>query len=258
MRQTYEKGAVLFRQGDQSDGVYQIHSGSVVVVKEFEGEKVVLGRIGSGEFLGEMGVLEDLERSATAIVEDAVDAEVFDPAAFLTLVSSNSDLALNLLRRLSARLRDMNNQLVTSPGHASSGPVEENSSPGQDARHEVTLRGDTFALQFYIGSEPIHVAAFPYSVGRYREPGEDLAHPEPDLLIDDPQPYRLSPTHFVLDEAHGSVIIRDCYTDLGTIVNGKSLGRDFPVESLALDHGENEVIAGGESSPYRFTVLVAP
>ncbi len=258
MRQTYDKGAVLFRQGDQSDGVYQIHSGSVVVVKEFEGEKVVLGRVGSGEFLGEMGVLEDLERSATAIVEEPVDAEVFDPTAFLTLVSGNSDLALNLLRRLSSRLRDMNNQLVASSEHSSSTAADEHLSSGRNVHHQVTLCGATFALQFYIGSDPIQVSAFPYSVGRYREPGEDMAHPEPDLLIDDPQPYRLSPTHFILDEEHGSLVIRDCYTDLGTIVNGRSLGRDFPTESLTLEHGENEVIAGGESSPYRFTVLVTP
>ena len=120
----------------------------------------------------------------------------------------------------------------------------------------MVLKAASYALQFYIGTDPIVVSRLPYSVGRYREAGEDPSSADPDLLIDDPVPYRLSPIHFVLEDDDGSLCVRDCYTELGTIVNGRSLGRDFPTETMTLEVGENEIIAGGESSPYRFIIKV--
>ena len=244
MRRTYEAGETLFHQGDQSDTVFQIDSGTVSVIKERDGERVVLGHLGPGEFLGEMGALEDLERSATAIAEDRVEAEVYGKAEFLTLVSADATLALNLLRRLSARLRDMNNQLFTA-GH----PAKPKA-----VHHQVSLRAESLALQFVIGKTPIAITRFPYTIGRYSESGQDKA----DLLIEDPLPYRLSPAHFMLIDEQGAIVVKDCYSELGTIVNGKSLGRDFPSESTILDPGDNEIVAGGESSPYRFIVTLSP
>ncbi|MCP4328380.1 MAG: cyclic nucleotide-binding domain-containing protein [Alphaproteobacteria bacterium] len=255
-QQRFEEGSVLFHQGDASDCVFQIKSGAVSVIKELNGEQIVLGRLEAGEFLGEMGVLEDLDRSATAIAVLAVDAEIYEKNEFLELVAGDSALALNLLRRLSARLRDMNNLLASASGHSAAAGTVQPATVADDAELEITLRGATYALQFYIGAEPIVISRFPYSVGRFRDLNEGLAHPEPDLLIDDPQPYRLSPIHFVIEREHGNVMVRDCNTELGTIVNGRSLGRDFPVESLALNPGDNEIVAGGESSPYHFTATI--
>jgi CRP-like cAMP-binding protein len=247
MRRTYEAGETLFHQGDPSDTVYQIDFGTVLVVKEYDGERIVLGRLGAGEFLGEMGALEDLERSATAIAEDPVEAEVYGKAEFLTLVSADATLALNLLRRLSARLRDMNNQLAAA-GH----PAQPVTTP-----QAVSLRAESLALKFVIGNEAIAITTFPYSVGRYSDPGGEPGQDAADLLIEDPEPYRLSPVHFRLLEEHGAIVVKDSYTELGTIVNGKSLGQDFPIESVALDPGDNEIIAGGERSPYHFVVTLS-
>ena len=247
MRRTFEAGEILFRQGDPSDTVYQIDSGTVSVVKEHDSERIVLGRLGAGEFLGEMGVLEDLERSATAIAEDPIAVEVYGKAEFLTLVSADATLALNLLRRLSARLRDMNNQLAVV-GH----PSQPMAAP-----QAVSLRGESLALKFVIGKEPIAITTFPYSVGRYRDPEREPGADKADLLIEDPEPYRLSPVHFMLVEEQGAIVVKDCYTELGTIVNGRSLGRDFSSESTALGPGDNEIIAGGERSPYHFVVTLS-
>jgi CRP-like cAMP-binding protein len=257
MQRRYDRGSVLFHQGDASDSVFQILSGTVAVTKEIDGESIVLGRIGAGEFLGEMGVLESLERSATATAEEPVEVEIFGTAEFLTRVSSDSALALNLLRRLSHRLRDMNDLLAAASGHHTDAPSKGGTRTTAEPPHDVTLTAATYALQFYIGTDPITVAGFPFSVGRYRESMEAPGPVEPDLLIDDPQPYRLSPVHFILEEEAGAVSVRDCNTEFGTIVNGRSLGRDFPTEIQTLDHGENEIIAGGERSPYRFLLTIS-
>ena len=51
-------------------------------------------------------------------------------------------------------------------------------------------------------------------------------------------------------------MVRDLCSGLGTIVNGRSIGRDFPTDVADLASGGNEVIAGGRDSPYRFSITV--
>ncbi len=61
----YAAGQEIFREGDPSDYVGWILSGSVEVVKEMGDWPVVLGSVGAGEFVGEMGVIERQPRGAS-------------------------------------------------------------------------------------------------------------------------------------------------------------------------------------------------
>ena len=61
------EGEVLFRQGDPSDVVYVIDSGTLdVSVARSDGTEEVLARLGPGQHVGELGPLLGLQRSATA------------------------------------------------------------------------------------------------------------------------------------------------------------------------------------------------
>lgn len=257
MRMQFAEGEVLFREGDASETVYRIDSGSVAVLKDHEGEPLLLGHVGAGEYLGEMGVVEGLPRSATAKAETAVEADILGKAEFLELVSSTGSLAFDLICRLSARLRDVSERLADqSPTEAAApGPAAPQPAKPADLARTPVIRGGTFALQMFIGTDPLTVDKMPYTIGRV---GDDAAGGavEPDLGILDPQPYRLSPTHFTLFQDYRKIFLRDCNSELGTVVNGRTLGRDFPVDQVALDPGENVVIAGGAGSPYKFLIEV--
>ena len=61
----YEKGAVIFRQGDTGDTMYIVHSGAVEVRREQGGASSVVARLGRGEFFGEMALVDREPRSAT-------------------------------------------------------------------------------------------------------------------------------------------------------------------------------------------------
>lgn len=66
-------GDVIFRENDYGDCAYMIDVGSVEISVERDGEKVVVAHVGPGEFVGEMAILTDAPRTATAIVaEDAM------------------------------------------------------------------------------------------------------------------------------------------------------------------------------------------
>src|SRR5258705_13232860 len=62
----FAEGKVLFREGDTSDCVFRLLSGAVDILRELDGEPILLGRVGAGQFIGEMGVVENRPRSATA------------------------------------------------------------------------------------------------------------------------------------------------------------------------------------------------
>jgi CRP-like cAMP-binding protein len=104
-------GTVLFREGDKGDKMYVIRSGKVKIVKHIADSDITLAVLGTGEFFGEMALLEGLPRSAEATVaEDALLIEVEGPA-FDTLVRKNGEIAVRLMRRLSARLREADRQI---------------------------------------------------------------------------------------------------------------------------------------------------
>ena len=79
----------------------------------------------------------------------------------------------------------------------------------------------------------------------------------PDLAIPEPPPYRLSRAHFSLVAQGGEVVVRDLASTLGTIVNDRPLGRDFPIDSAPLHPGENTIVAGGRGSPFVFAVTLS-
>jgi EAL domain-containing protein (putative c-di-GMP-specific phosphodiesterase class I) len=60
-------GDTLFRQGDLAECAYIIDEGEVDVIADRQGESEVVARIGPGQFLGEMAMLDAQPRSATAI-----------------------------------------------------------------------------------------------------------------------------------------------------------------------------------------------
>src|SRR5215472_10474883 len=64
----FTAGQQIFHEGDRGDGVYVIRDGLVEIAHFMDGkEHRVFSRLGPGEIFGEMAVIEDLPRSATAI-----------------------------------------------------------------------------------------------------------------------------------------------------------------------------------------------
>ncbi len=107
----FPAGAVVFEEGDPGSRMYVIVSGSVRIEKKVGSRNLTLALLGAGEAFGEMALLEEAPRSAAAVVEDPARILEIDEAAFEDLVRNNGEVALRLLRRLSARLRESNRQI---------------------------------------------------------------------------------------------------------------------------------------------------
>ena len=114
----FKKGATVFEQGDPSDAMYLIVTGKVKVIKGGGGKKHLrnVAELGPGDVLGEMGILLDEPRTATATATSACELLRIRRAAFHKLRTKHDPgackVAFNLGRLVAMRLRDLNNALV--------------------------------------------------------------------------------------------------------------------------------------------------
>ncbi len=98
------KGTVLFREGEPGREMYIIQKGKVQVRKRVGLTEKVLAELGEGEFFGEMALLLGAERSATVVVIEDSRILVIQPEAFESLLKSNIEIALKMLKKMAGRL----------------------------------------------------------------------------------------------------------------------------------------------------------
>ena len=114
-RQKYRKSEVIFEQESTGSEMYLIHSRRVLLsVRQDENRDVPLVVLNPGDFFGEMALVDDSPRSATAsAVEDDTELIVMDRTRFLFMVRQQPEFALSLMHTLCRRLRDMDKRLPT-------------------------------------------------------------------------------------------------------------------------------------------------
>jgi CRP/FNR family transcriptional regulator, cyclic AMP receptor protein len=254
-------GDILFRQGDASDRVLWVSSGEVEVLRDVGGEHVVIGHARAGEWLGEMGVIENRPRSATARAASDGEIQALTAREFLDRVSKEARLARGVLLRLSVRLRKIDDEVaqeLLSAAHEHHTDAPDASQPGAAAERAATisLAAQTDFLRARMGAAPIEIGHLPYLIGRVPAPGEAEPAQRPDLLLEDEEPFHLSRQHCKLTQAGSQLVVSDLGSKLGTIVNGKAIGHHFMADTAALRHGENRVVAGGVGSPFEFMISV--
>jgi len=110
---TYNPGEDIFKEGDAGDGIYAVKKG-LVEISGIVGEnaRVSFSKVGPGEIFGEMAVLEDKPRSASATAREDTSVYFLERAAMLKLVEKSPTLSLMLLREISHRLREFNQQYL--------------------------------------------------------------------------------------------------------------------------------------------------
>lgn len=107
----FSAGTVLFEEGDEGRTMYVIQVGEVEISRSIAGERKVLAKIPAGEFLGEMAILNDRPRSATATVVAAARLLVIDRSTFETMLRGRSEIALRLIQTMASRLERANQQI---------------------------------------------------------------------------------------------------------------------------------------------------
>lgn len=100
----FSAGDVLFREGEPGDHMYVIQSGAVRITKNVAGADRVIAILGPGEFLGELAILNDKPRVATATVIDDARCLVIEAKTLETMVTRSGEIAMRLIKKLAKRI----------------------------------------------------------------------------------------------------------------------------------------------------------
>lgn len=112
-RRKFRAWEVLFRRGDAGDGVFAIISGQVCVFADTaSGDEAVIALRGPGEVVGEMALLDDLPRSASARAQTDVEAAWVSREQFEAWLVAHPAAAREMLTALAQRLREATDQLA--------------------------------------------------------------------------------------------------------------------------------------------------
>ncbi|MBI5568862.1 MAG: cyclic nucleotide-binding domain-containing protein [Desulfomonile tiedjei] len=112
----YSEGEIIVRQGDVGDCMFVIQSGKVEVIKEEGGKEVKLAELAEGDFFGEMALFEKDVRSATVRPLGEVRVLTVDKKMFLRKIHDDPSLAFRIMKKMSSRIRELNNELMRLAG----------------------------------------------------------------------------------------------------------------------------------------------
>lgn len=106
--ESYAAGSVLFTQGESADYMYVVVDGAIDV----RIGETVLETVEPGGMIGEMALIEQLPRSATAVAKVDSKVSAVDRKRFLFLVQNHPFFALQVMEVLANRLRRMDATLT--------------------------------------------------------------------------------------------------------------------------------------------------
>jgi hypothetical protein len=258
----FGEGQVIFKQGEPSDKFFIIRSGQVLLTREANGTTTELGKAGPGEVVGEMGVLQNLPRSATATAKGRVWLYGMTLSDLADKRSDGQDHPGTIVSRvLAQRLRKSMEKLDQATLEKLAAPLTPPPAPAKNPSPspvvKVAIRMGWRSGDQVQWSEQSSQHTLPMIFGR--EPGPQGAPAGTEVvLIEENPPQRLAPVQFSLELENSAVVLRDDQSLHGTEVSGVSVGPSAGITQVQLPAGTHVLVAGGEGSPYVLALEIPP
>lgn len=215
----------IFKENDIGTEMYIIQSGQVEILKrQSSGEERQLAVLGQGDFFGEMSILEDLPRTASARTLAKCKLVEINGATFDHMLRKNPEIAVRMMRKLSRRLRETDAMLREVLGS------DESQAPEMPTPEEppTTERGKERLIHDSSGMELFLAAGEETTVGR-RDPVTGI-HPGIDLTPIDTQ-RSISRRHATIFRQGEKFFVREeIGTMNGTFINEERVQTGVPVE----------------------------
>lgn len=111
----YKKGEIIFQEGSYGSEFYEVCAGEVLIYAKYRkpGEKL-LATLGVERYFGEMGVIEDRVRSATAVAGDECTLGIVTADKFVDYIRERPTKVLEIMSSMSLRLRELSDDYMTA------------------------------------------------------------------------------------------------------------------------------------------------
>ena len=111
-RKSVSRGTTIMVAGDPTDSLYIVISGRLkVMMSDAEGKEVILAILGSGEFFGEMGLIDDAPRSASVVSIESCELLCVTKRDFKRCLAENFEMSMAVMRGLVKRLREADRKI---------------------------------------------------------------------------------------------------------------------------------------------------
>lgn len=115
-KRSYLSSEIIFEEMEPGVGLYIVQEGKVKITSQLHGREVVITEMGKGDFFGELSLLDDKPRSATAMAIEESKLLGFYRPDLMELIDASPRLGarilFNLSRILAERLRETTYTLV--------------------------------------------------------------------------------------------------------------------------------------------------
>lgn len=103
----FQKGDIIFKEGSPSDSIYIVEHGEVEISQlKHNEEKHIVGVLKTNDILGEMGLIDDLPRSATATAISDCEILIIDKKQFNEIIEQHPEILKPLTTLLVQRMRE--------------------------------------------------------------------------------------------------------------------------------------------------------
>jgi CRP-like cAMP-binding protein len=158
----FRAGEILFREGETGDEMFVIQTGLVRISKFVGGEDRPLATLGRGEFIGEMAILNEKPRTATATVVEDAKCLVIGAKTLEMMISNNAEIAFRLIKKLARRLDSADElvQILLNPdpeARVMLGLRRHAEAFGEETPEGIEVHLSPEELAQEVGSDPSHV-----------------------------------------------------------------------------------------------------
>jgi CRP-like cAMP-binding protein len=218
-------GEYVFREGELGTEMFILQEGQVEILKTVGGIDEQLAVLEKGDFFGEMSLLEDLPRTASARAVTDCKVIRINGSTFDQMLRSKPEIAVRIMRKLSRRLRQTDQMLREALG----GGQESMQAPEMPAPDRLATSPAAPQKLLHASGMEFHLSSGPETLVGRRDPVTGI-HPDVDLTPIDTQRstsrrhakvYRRGPKFFVCEEIG---------TMNGTFVNGDRVQTGVPAE----------------------------
>jgi CRP-like cAMP-binding protein len=149
---TFLMGDIIFSEGEIGTEMFIIQSGAVEIFKKIGGRQKVLSILEKGDFFGEMSVLEDHPRTASARAKTDVEVVRINQTTFDQMIRGNTEIAVRMLRKFSRRLRETTSLLEEALGRKieSVDASPEPAAPPREEHRVHRLVSDDGRFEFFL------------------------------------------------------------------------------------------------------------
>lgn len=109
---TFPPGTIICREGETGSEMYVIQAGKISITKKVQDVERVLATLSAGDFFGEMSILNNKPRSATAEVAEEAKVLVVEPKMFESMIRGNIEIAVRIIKTLAKRLQEADDQIA--------------------------------------------------------------------------------------------------------------------------------------------------